>query len=294
MDIQQQIDGLSVSQISDLQTRLNAVDSTLTDLNASVRAVENTLSYVQGVQTLANTSIARLDASTATAFVNIANLTQRVNELSGSTSGDAQHLANIDASINALRARQNLQDASITQLTEYVDSRVTDLITNIAAETQSAKSIALDASDAVTQFVTSYNNYYIPQLNSSINSIETGFANFTNAINTSFAALDSSLTAYAHALDTSLTAYTNRLDTSFASLQTNVNNSLQTMRNEINTFEQSTNQTVTTLTNAFNVNSSLLEEIRADFNTFDLVTARGLAQLDASVIQLFEIIGRLS
>ncbi len=159
IDIQEQIDGLSVSQISDLQTRLNAVDSTLVDLNASVRTAENTLSYVQGVQTLANSSIARLDASVGSAFVSLANLQTAVNELSGSTSGDSQHLANIDASINALRARQNLQDTSINALTEYVDSRVTDLITSISQETQSAKSIALDASDAVTSFVQSFNNY---------------------------------------------------------------------------------------------------------------------------------------
>jgi len=281
IDIQEQIDGLSVSQIANLETRLNAVDSALVDLSAGLRTANNTLSYVQGVQTLANSSIARLDASVGSAFVNIANLTERVNELSGSTSGDAQHLANIDASINALRARSNLQDASINALTDYVDARVTDLISSIAQETQSAKSIALDASDAVTQFVQTFNNYYIPQVNSSINAVETGFANFTNALNSSFesytATLDSSLTVYADTLNTSIADYTATLNTSLSAFAGSLNSSFvaldasfsqyrDTLDTSLSAYRDGLDASFATMQTT--VNNSL-QTMRTDINNFE-------------------------
>ena len=173
------------SQLNNHDSSISALSDGLESANASISALRNDVSTVDNKIVIYDTSL-RSDVSTLGT-----TLTNHLNDYDTSV---RNHFASLDDSVGYLRTERNRLDSSISSLTNYIDTTVTQILSTDRARINAIESLAIDTSAYVHDTLTAYNQ----RLNSSLNQFESH--------------LDASLSQFGSHLDSSLSQYYTAFD----------------------------------------------------------------------------------
>lgn len=172
--------------------------------NASISALRNDVSTVDNKIVIYDTSL-RSDVSTLGT-----TLTNHLNDYDTSV---RNHFASLDDSVGYLRTERNRLDSSISSLTNYIDTTVTQILSTDRARINAIESLAIDTSAYVHDTLTAYNQ----RLNSSLNQFE---SHLDASLNEYDSHIDASLNEYDSHLDASLSQFGSHLDSSLSQYYT--------------------------------------------------------------------------
>ena len=257
----------NADNISDISTRLSTTASNLSDVfsaavetaNASISALRNDVSTVDNKIVIYDTSL-RSDVST------LGNtLTTHLNEFDTSV---RNHFVSLDDSVGYLRTERNRLDASITNLTDYIDTTVSQILSTDRARINAIESLAIDTSVFAHQIEINVNNKLV-QIDSSFNA-------FTTALNTR---IDTSLNQLFDGIETR--------DVVIAQSLTQMNSSIvyavTTVDNKVTQIDSSFGSLSTALNTRIDTS---LNQLFDSIDGRDVVVARALTQHDASILDL--------
>ena len=265
------------SDVSTLRNDLNQHISECSNLNTKITNVSNNIADVSQRLNQTNTKVTDISTRLSNHIANYVSLSQTVTSHTSAISNINSHLTDIDDSIGYLRNERNRLNSSISSLTQYVNTEVRDIVQNDRARINSVESRAIDNTAAIADVSVSVSALRAQISQYRENNVAT--CSSVNALNASFIALSDSVNSSVNALNSS-----------FVNLQTTLTNSNQSMSEEISQFKTQTNNVVSQLNQSYIANTSIMQKLETDFDDFDLVTARALAQLDASITQLFNLI----
>ena len=261
------------SDVSTLKTltashtsQLNSHDASITGLsaavetaNASISALRNDVSTVDNKIVIYDTSL-RSDVSTLGS-----TLTTHLNEFDTSV---RNHFVSLDDSVGYLRTERNRLDASITNLTDYIDTTVSQILSTDRARINAIESLAIDTSVFAHQIEINVNNKLV-QIDSSFNA-------FTTALNTR---IDTSLNQLFDGIETR--------DVVIAQSLTQMNSSIvyavTTVDNKVTQIDSSFGSLSTALNTRIDTS---LNQLFDSIDGRDVVVARALTQHDASILDL--------
>ena len=242
----------TVADVSALKTltanhtsRLDGHDASITSLsegllstNASIYWLRNDVSATNNLIVIYDTSL-RSDVSTLAT-----TLTTHLNDFDVSV---RNHFVALDDSVSYLTVERNRLDASITNLTNYIDTTVTQILSTDRARINAIESLAVDTSAYVHDSLLAYGIH----LDSSLNQYDSH--------------IDASLNEYDSHIDASLNQYDSHLDASLNQYDSYINDTL-------NQF-------------GAHLDSSLVQYYDA-FDEYGVVVASALAQHDSSILNL--------
>ena len=247
------------SQLNSHDASILGLSTAVETANASISALRNDVSTVDNKIVIYDTSL-RSDVSTLGS-----TLTTHLNEFDTSV---RNHFVSLDDSVGYLRTERNRLDASITNLTDYIDTTVSQILSTDRARINAIESLAIDTSVFAHQIEINVNNKLV-QIDSSFNA-------FTTALNTR---IDTSLNQLFDGIETR--------DVVIAQSLTQMNSSIvyavTTVDNKVTQIDSSFGSLSTALNTRIDTS---LNQLFDSIDGRDVVVARALTQHDASILDL--------
>ena len=261
------------SDVSTLKTltashtsQLNSHDASITGLSAAVETANASISALRNDVSTVDNKIVIYDTSLRSDVSTLGNtLTTHLNEFDTSV---RNHFVSLDDSVGYLRTERNRLDASITNLTDYIDTTVSQILSTDRARINAIESLAIDTSVFAHQIEINVNNKLV-QIDSSFNA-------FTTALNTR---IDTSLNQLFDGIETR--------DVVIAQSLTQMNSSIvyavTTVDNKVTQIDSSFGSLSTALNTRIDTS---LNQLFDSIDGRDVVVARALTQHDASILDL--------
>lgn len=184
-------------------TELNGHDASILALSAAVDAANASINLLRNENAATDAKIVIYDTSVRSDISTLeSTLTAHLNDFDVSV---RNHFVSLDDSVSYLTVERNRLDASITNLTSYIDTTVTQILSTDRARINAIESLAVDTSAYVHDTLLAYGihldsslNQYDSHLDASLNEYD---SYINDTLNQFGAHLDASLSQYYVAFD---------------------------------------------------------------------------------------------
>ena len=192
-------------------TELNSHDASILALSAAVESVNASINLLRQADAATDAKIVLYDTSVRSDISTLeSTLTAHLNDFDVSV---RNHFVALDDSVSYLTVERNRLDASITNLTNYIDTTVTQILSTDRARINAIESLAVDTSAYVHDTLLAYGIH----LDSSLNQYD---SHIDASLNEYDSHLDASLNEYDSYINDTLNQFGAHLDSSLSQYYT--------------------------------------------------------------------------